>query len=1277
MIPTTEFLLSHREHETQASWEDLLQSSEDVLASHVLRIPPSNSTSQNGKDGSSLRDSKGKAKQFGTVNGKTLVLKDNFIYSNKGFKSLNQAQLLQDVCYYQDSIKSPAWLVYYISRPLIGTPEPLDERLSLFKQIDMVEDDDGSAQEKKKEITNFDELLKTFPALARQMHGGLDKLFKQFTSDAEADFVQRLIHPHSSSASSPTTDRPKYPRSLGSVSSLSTLAGSSSPHSPLLNSNSIEARLRNALERLVISAIELFQNVDKHQLSLLGNTTTLSGPQVERMIERHVTEHFHKSILFPKIREMRQGDDESLERDVKHMADIDISQVGIHVGNDHEEIQELAFRLKKGVRSFKRMESAESPQAMLEIILDTEKDVMSNAADPVDTTAKGVTAISEKSESTIVTNADLLVSMLLLVVIRSQVHSLHARLLYMLEYIFISDIESGEIGYALSTFEAVLAYISNNSPSLKRASRANRGLWQAAKKSDILSLSLVLAQDETAVDDFDAESEAEIEVPQVRFTGPEDWRSVNGDARSRSSIAPVPSQTVNAGPGLAHVFPFEALSNSGAGEIPKAKKRVSLEAGSRSGSSSHSLSRPSTLISNLSVGGDTSVQSLCRTKDQLGNSVLMSAVETRQPKSLQYMLQLHDLFPLRSILEEKNYENTTLLSAAVQTGHKRTVDTLLDFLLNNIEDESDLRHYLASQDSRGRTVAHYCFNAPHLIERLGKLLPWLTKDKNGQTPLFALCRSYDHDHYKDMVDSALSAVYQSQENGKRLQLDLHTDGKFNTLLHVVNSPKITRRLLHSCESDPNAKNDKHFTPLMVASKFARVDSVRVLFGDERTDVQARDQRGLTAVELAKDDEIRNRIDDLVLLSTKPAADGRITTIVRSFFVEDGSIRLVLKSGAPNDDATITVTTSRRSLTDFENLSRWLALEHPASWLPQIASSSTDLHAAPPDLFRSPFQLPSRPSRAVLRDSQLRLDAFLQILLNHPTFSTHEMVWEFFLVPDINQFMLGERARAKATARVENLRLDYSPPLTLDAAPEIQSFITHAIDQIRAVHDSLLSISRSVNLSRNTSHDLVDAANHLCRHFMRLGDDNLAQRSQVIEAFRKYIGAVSMTNPESSPMTNLHYTLHASLSTTSALLTALARPGQLIAHLSALSQQLARHQANASRTTRWPSALGLLDEARARLVAESLEKAGQVRNEMEIVGCELRYVRGTVAAELAGWRGGYESRLRSGLREFARGNLIRERERLEGFRRAGRELNLDFDDDVSGGKGRGTAMGRRG
>ena len=78
LVPTTECLLTGRDREAGATYADIT-SSEEFLASHVLRIA---ALDQGGE--TNVRDSRGKAKQFNTINGRTVVVKESFVYSNKG-----------------------------------------------------------------------------------------------------------------------------------------------------------------------------------------------------------------------------------------------------------------------------------------------------------------------------------------------------------------------------------------------------------------------------------------------------------------------------------------------------------------------------------------------------------------------------------------------------------------------------------------------------------------------------------------------------------------------------------------------------------------------------------------------------------------------------------------------------------------------------------------------------------------------------------------------------------------------------------------------------------------------------------------------------------------------------------------------------------------------------------------------------------------------------------------------------------------------------------------
>jgi hypothetical protein len=79
-VPTTEVLLVHKDLETNTSFLELA-ATEEFLGSHVLKVGQPGGQA---KEIGSVRDNRGKAKQFTTLNGRTLVVKESYVYSNKG-----------------------------------------------------------------------------------------------------------------------------------------------------------------------------------------------------------------------------------------------------------------------------------------------------------------------------------------------------------------------------------------------------------------------------------------------------------------------------------------------------------------------------------------------------------------------------------------------------------------------------------------------------------------------------------------------------------------------------------------------------------------------------------------------------------------------------------------------------------------------------------------------------------------------------------------------------------------------------------------------------------------------------------------------------------------------------------------------------------------------------------------------------------------------------------------------------------------------------------------
>lgn len=333
------------------------------------------------------------------------------------------------------------------------------------------------------------------------------------------------------------------------------------------------------------------------------------------------------------------------------------------------------------------------------------------------------------------------------------------------------------------------------------------------------------------------------------------------DAASLLSIAIVPPPLrpkSRTGPnGRAGVARFEVDERAANMKLSERKRCRSTTSLATTVGDADSIQRLSRTYTSQSQNADSfSAEKLSKTRNAMGESVLMMAVQERRLEVLAYLLETQ-MFDLEFLVEDSNNEGTTLLSAAVQAEGQGIVDLICPRFFEM--EEPLLRKYFAKPDTAGRTVAHYLFNTPDLIKRLGRWLPWKTKDKNGQTPLFALCRSYDHPRYKEMVGSAIKQAQSSQGDGCKLHLDEHVDSKGNTLLHIAGDPAVLRTLLR-CDSDVNAVNDRGFTALMVASKYGRVEMVRTFFADPRVDLMAKELRGLTAVELAKDDDVRNRID---------------------------------------------------------------------------------------------------------------------------------------------------------------------------------------------------------------------------------------------------------------------------------------------------------------------------------------------------------------------------------------------------------------------------------
>lgn len=196
-------------------------------------------------------------------------------------------------------------------------------------------------------------------------------------------------------------------------------------------------------------------------------------------------------------------------------------------------------------------------------------------------------------------------------------------------------------------------------------------------------------------------------------------------------------------------------------------------------------------------------------------------------------------------------------------------------------------------------------------------------------------------------------------------------------------------------------------------------------------------------------------------------------------------------------------------------------------------------------------------------------------------------------------------------------------------------------------------------------DLYDAATLLSRGVSKLAFLPISHAA----ALSTYASSL-LTPSSSSPPHALHASLLSLQSTIQAVLAALGRPPQLAAQAAAARRAADRGRRALAQSTRWP--LGLLDDTRQRLNEDRADRARRAADDADAIAKELRYTQQVVAAELAGWQDLHERLGRRALREYARGMLVLERERLAGLRRAGRML---FRRGDGGGWSQGQGQGQ--
>lgn len=431
-----------------------------------------------------------------------------------------------------------------------------------------------------------------------------------------------------------------------------------------------------------------------------------------------------------------------------------------------------------------------------------------------------------------------------------------------------------------------------------------------------------------------------------------------------------------------------------------------------------------------------------------GESCLMLAIKYANYEVFKTLIDHEHIFPLEDILYDFDNTGTTLLQCAVISEKNSVADELVLIISSSASIAEQIEYYNSRDAHHGRNVGHYLFHYEQLLDKIGLFINWTDKDNiNNHTPLMSLCRNYDINNYDTLISNVFKIVdqwYRLQPNGRKFSYLDHIDNKGNTLLHILKNN--LQLVLDKDLINVNEFNYKNYSPLELFIKYYRIDNIKEILQDSRLNLHKTDPRTfLTILDFVKMsstsnsnakgnngntevNEIERLIDGYCLKESFPLVDGKKFGILRAKldnnqwgFIIKGMIVKKLE----NDHKKLKIYhySNYHSLCDFRDLIRLLHIEYPVSSLPiaYLMECFAKLNLTEFAFFNF--------NKLKINELVFKLNIFLVQLLCSKDFNSHELVWEFLILPTINSQSLETRSRLKIESHKEKLG---SPQLQLSA-----------------------------------------------------------------------------------------------------------------------------------------------------------------------------------------------------------------------------------------------------
>lgn len=868
--------------ETRQPFWDLIHTSDDFLSSHVLIIP------QGSKSGE-------RSRRMQTYNNKTVFVYKNYVQTNAGFKLHYNSKIIRECIYTPASPYFPSdaqFLVYEVEYPLVGRPSYPTLSTITQSEADLAQNNASfggrgfpSTSNPLNSLTNTQIPFTSSNStpvnhgLVQQQKDFDNKLLEQpeyFGVDVEK--LKQDVRIFRDYKLLPII----YSKDISKIDSeLRHLIKAFSVND--VNTHELLVQRYNAT---IDNAVSIFSAMGATTINKMMLETGLSSSELGQMVGEYVESQIH-SKLWEKMQQLFQKKDSKISDLCWAMKNISIEQLGIPI-EDMTTLFDLDDLVDQSVKLFSSLTAIIGVSDKTKVLLSVIQ-ILSNGTP----TASDKEALQRATKCSVhynlelnndrgysrlknIMSADILVSLMILVVVRSDMVNVNSLLFYIRNFSF-DDTEMGHIGYALSTLEAVAYHIESNHKKMTSLSKLNKKFWTLLNES---SQSGSLKTNEGEECDTIEESPAVIEITKCiqHFISkyPEHWisiirsRSPSGVSALVNCISDIRRQDPEVALELLDFF-FDLID-------PQTGKPIfdtNFVVGDRDGSGF------TLFLLALESEDERFIFSVLSKINELGDDSMsnyFSRVNNWKRNAGHYIFYAHKLIPEIGHLidwEVKDLAGQTPLFALFRCYDHQSYDELVETSFKAWEKQSLVKR-LKSQDS-------------------------------------------------------------STVDGKdTLDLMVHRDPKDNTLLHIVKDGKALKMLLQY-NVDTNWPNELGFTPLMTYTKYSRLEAIHTILEDGRVDINIQNEGGTTALEIARDPETIKYLESAYLpyvdeKSLQISGYHHSSSVLHTS-LSRGRLYFIITSGVPFDPFSL--TSVRRTFEDFKFLAKWLGYENPYSWVPPL------------------------------------------------------------------------------------------------------------------------------------------------------------------------------------------------------------------------------------------------------------------------------------------------------------------------------------------------------